>query len=191
MNHSVSGETHESYIVSADWTDSTRISLPADPQFQVPKTPCARCEPWWGDTPGRSLPPIPAPPFRPGSPLLPEVGKPSSSSHRCKLGRGGGDVAAHGLLCPWRASGAFFRPPRGLPRAPGCVILLLEPSLPGHQPFWTMWPRSRQSHYCAEKPQSWLWLCVLFSVSQIQTLPPRTSLQRPRIQARFSDAGTP
>lgn len=39
MNHDVSGETHESHLVSADLTHSTRISLPVDPQFQVPETP--------------------------------------------------------------------------------------------------------------------------------------------------------
>lgn len=90
MNHSVSGETHESYIVSADLTDSTRISLPEDPQFQVPETPLcrgARCEPWWGGSPGRSLPalpPVPAPRCHPGSPLHPDMGKLSSSSRRCR-----------------------------------------------------------------------------------------------------------
>ena len=117
MNHSVSGETHESYIVSADLTDPTRISLPAKPQSQVSKIPLhrgARWEPWWGGTPGRSLPATPLSPSSPFPSWQPFASRHGKTQLQLPLLQNSDMEEMMWLpmdvLQPWRASAAFLPP---------------------------------------------------------------------------------
>lgn len=168
MNQRVSGDTHESRIVSAHLTGSARAALPANSQFRLPERPPCHCE-LGGDTPARSLwLPFPSP-----------HGKLSPGSHSAALGHWdtGRCCSCLGTLTAPRGTRSLLTPhpgpPRALPPAPRAMS-----------------PGSSQTRHCTEKRESQLCLSVPFSVPWIQTLPSQTRLYQPRIQARLSDAGT-
>lgn len=158
MNHTVSGETHESYIVSADLTDPTRISRAGGASgARSPKAgSCGGVAP--GNQGPTRDPPAPLSSPRPFAPrgLSHVWGKPSSGSSWHP-----NEGAAHGWLPAPGVSGALV--PAGVfSRLQALQARSQRRPFPGRRPFRTTRPRSRQIHYCTEKTQVLIVVYVLF-----------------------------
>lgn len=164
MNQRVSGDTHESRIVSAHLTGSARAALPANSQFRLPERPPCRCE--LGGTPRQGPSGFRSHPHMGSS--APGPALPTGTREMLQLpGDSHSPGGTRSLLTPHPG------PPRAPPPAPRATS-------PGYS----------QTHHCTEKRESQLCLSVPFSVSRIQTLPSQTRLYQPRIQARLSNADT-